>query len=835
MTTLLRRGWAALRGAPFSAALLLALWLAAVVGGAVRHGPGGRLLAVVGVGPGLVPHRWWTPLTSALYCVDLRGYVLTTLVVLAFAVPVERRLGSVRAAAGWAAVQLIAIPAGVLLLSSAPAVPGWWMSAPPGPMVTGPGPAVLGLTLAASADLTPLWRRRVRLVLVLVLVMLLYTGRPIVLLALVAGLVGLPLGPLLRRRRPRVRVSPPTRPEVRVLLGLAVAASAIGPFVATLTAQPAGPLGALRWVMLTSPPDLGDVRAACGDPDLADQCHAMLAQLYATGLGPIALSVLPAALMLLAAEGLRRGRRAAWWLAVLTNLAVATLSAIVFDVVPRLTGAPGDPVETVTVVAAVGQPLLIAALLAACRGSFPLVTSRRRRRDLWLLGVGGPAVAAAAYVCAGYLLRQQFDPAPTLTELLADLPLRFLPVGYLDAFPPTFAPRGPVATVLWGWTGTAGWLAVLTGIARTYYTDRPADAGDAAARTKRLLVEHGGDSLSYMVTWRDNRHWVSDDGRAAIAYRLVSAVALTLGGPVGDPAARLDAMRQFSRHCLDRGWTPCFYGITEEYADALRDGGWGLVQVAEETLLPLAGLSFRGRQWQDVRTALNRAGREGIEAQWYTFPQVPPALADKVRVMSDTWVVAKGLPELGFTLGGIDQLHDDEVRCLLALDGEGRLHAVTSWLPVHRQGRVVGWTLDMMRRRPDAVNGVMEFLVASAALRFQDEGAEFLSLSGAPLARRDVPPPTGLAHLLDRLGTTLEPVYGFRSLQAFKAKFQPVYRPLLLAYPDPAALPTIGNAVTRAYLPGLTPSQALRLLRRVMHRSRHHAPALPSTARGDNP
>jgi lysylphosphatidylglycerol synthetase-like protein (DUF2156 family) len=833
MTTLLRRGWAALRDAPFSAALLVALWLAAVAGGAVRHGPGGRLLAVVGIGPGLSARRWWTPLTSALYCVDLRGYVITTVVVLAFAVPVERRLGTLRAVAGWVTVQLTAIPAGVLLLSLAPAVPGWWMPALPGPMVVGPGPAVLGLTLAASADLTPLWRRRLRLVLVLVLVMLLYTGRPVVLLALMAGLVGLPVGRLLRRR-PRVRVSPPTRPEVRVLLALAVAASAIGPFVATLTAQPAGPLGALRWVMLTSPPDLGDVRAACGDPDLVDQCHALLAQLYATGLGPVALSVLPAALMLLAAEGLRRGRRAAWWLAVVANLAVAVLSTVVFDVVPRLAGAPRDPVETVTVVAAVVQPLLIAALLVACRGSFPLVTSRRRRRDLWLLGVGGPAVAAAAYVCLGYMLRQQFTPAPTLAELFADLPLRFLPVGYLDAVPPTFVPHGRGATLLWGWTGTAGWLAVLTGIARTYWADRPAVAGDDAARTRRLLVEHGGDSLSHMVTWRDNGHWVADDGRAAIAYRLVSSVALTLGGPVGDPAARADAMRQFSRHCLDRGWTPCFYGITEECADALRDGGWGLVQVAEETLLPLAGLRFQGRQWQDVRTALNRAGREGIEAQWYAFRQAPAALADQVRAVSDTWVVAKGLPELGFTLGGIEQLYDDEVRCLLAVDGDGRLHAVTSWLPVHRQGRVVGWTLDMMRRRPDAVNGVMEFLVASAALRFQEESAEFLSLSGAPLARRDVPPPTGLAHLLDRLGTTLEPVYGFRSLQAFKAKFQPVYRPLLLAYPDLAALPTIGNAVTRAYLPGLTPVQGLRLLRQVLRRPRSRVPALPSSARGDD-
>jgi lysylphosphatidylglycerol synthetase-like protein (DUF2156 family) len=58
-------------------------------------------------------------------------------------------------------------------------------------------------------------------------------------------------------------------------------------------------------------------------------------------------------------------------------------------------------------------------------------------------------------------------------------------------------------------------------------------------------------------------------------------------------------------------------------------------------------------------------------------------------------------------------------------------------------------------------------------------------------------------------------VYGFGSLLAFKAKFQPEYRPLHLCYPDPAALPAIGLAVARAYLPDLTAPQSARLLTRL--------------------
>jgi phosphatidylglycerol lysyltransferase len=121
-----------------------------------------------------------------------------------------------------------------------------------------------------------------------------------------------------------------------------------------------------------------------------------------------------------------------------------------------------------------------------------------------------------------------------------------------------------------------------------------------------------------------------------------------------------------------------------------------------------------------------------------------------------------------------------------------------------------------MRRRESGFRGVMEFLIASAVLRFQEEDAQFLSLSGAPLARLDRgEQPAALQRLLDVIGHALEPVYGFRSLLAFKAKFQPEYRPLYLCYPDPAALPAIGLAIARAYLPEVTARQSARLLSRL--------------------
>jgi lysylphosphatidylglycerol synthetase-like protein (DUF2156 family) len=230
-------------------------------------------------------------------------------------------------------------------------------------------------------------------------------------------------------------------------------------------------------------------------------------------------------------------------------------------------------------------------------------------------------------------------------------------------------------------------------------------------------------------------------------------------------------------------------------------------------VLPLQGLRFTGKAWQDVRTTMNHAVRLGITAEECRYRTAPRSITDQIRVISEAWVAEKGLPELGFTLGGIDELADDDVRLLIAVDPDRTVHGVTSWLPVHRDGKIVGWTLDFMRRRADGFRGSMEFLIASAALRGQAEGDEFLSLSGAPLARADQDEAAGVQRALDLAARLLEPVYGFRSLLAFKAKFRPVHQPLYLAYADSAALPSIGNAVARAYLPDMTPRQFTRLAR----------------------
>jgi Phosphatidylglycerol lysyltransferase, C-terminal len=125
------------------------------------------------------------------------------------------------------------------------------------------------------------------------------------------------------------------------------------------------------------------------------------------------------------------------------------------------------------------------------------------------------------------LLARQFTPRPRFLDALADLPTRFLPPGYLGEVETTFTPLRPAATVLYEWTGVVFWAVALA--ATTWVLHRTSvPAGDAAA-ARALLIRTGGSSLAWSATWSGNSYWFDARGRAAVAYRVLSGVALTTG------------------------------------------------------------------------------------------------------------------------------------------------------------------------------------------------------------------------------------------------------------------------------------------------------------------
>ena len=768
--------WRQIRRGPATACYLAVVWVVGLATGSIAHGPPRWLSGRVGAGlPSLGHGYWWTPLSAGEWASGLGGYLVMTVLGALLLAPAERRLGVVRTFATLLASQAIGLLLAAGLIELGGLIHEPWLRSMSDETAVGALPGLLGVGYALSCTLTLLWRRRLRLLITAaVTIGVMYLGH----LEQVAQACGAAVGfasatlpcdlawPRAGQRR--------SKHEVRVLVALLVAAPAVGGVLAALVANADGPMS------LSFP--------------------------FAA----------PALLLLLSAYGLHRGRRLAWWLAIVSNVTLlAAAIRIAYGTGSRLGGQVTSMQAggRATALSREGMvlPLVTLTVLLVTRRRFDQVADRQAAGKLAAIVAAAFGASLGAFLLLGYLLQDQAGARPGVGGVLQELSASFLP-GRL--FGSRVIPHDLAGRLLFWWVFLLFWTVVL-GALTAFFLRTCAYHDAAEADQARAILTSGGSTLSYMSTWPGNRYWISSDGRAAIAYRAIGAVAVTVGDPFGEQAGLDSVIAEFARFCEDRGLHPCLYSATGQSRAAAHRLGWTSVQIAEDTLLPLESLEFAGKKWQGVRAAMNKAAKEGITAQWWSFRDMPPDIADQIRQISGSWVADKGLPEMGFMLGGLAELDDPDIRCLVAVGADRMVHGITSWMPVYAGGRPVGWTIDFMRRSPEpgTCRGVMEFLIATAAMAFREEGARFVSLSAAPLARLDrSEQPRAVQGLLDLVGTAIEPVYGFRSLLRFKAKFQPVYEPLYLIYPDPAALGPIAIAIGRAYLPHLTSRQALRLV-----------------------
>lgn len=820
-----------LRPAPVSVALAVVVVLVGTLGRAV----GGEAFAALAV-HAAEPARWAAWLTSTVWTPSLPSSLVDGLLVVAVGAPVERFLGRTR----FLTVGLAASVLGVGVLHAVHPLIALldrpWAEHLAGAPAGGPLGVVVGALAAASIRMDALARRRIHTVLFVWLSALVaFGGGADDIAQWGAALAGVGLGLLAWRGSAPERSLVGTRHDARTILALVVVAVTAGTLLSAWSPLPVGPLAAARFAVDSPLADPVTVTTTCLEPDRLVECAGVTYAARTHGPSAAALAALPLVLQLVMAGGLRLGRRAAALGTIVLQCGMVILAAAHLavmrwmfeqtgtDTAPLL-GLADDGTPSARLIVPLVVPLLLAIQVALHLRSFGVKTRPGTFRRFW--GWVGIAVAAGLAIVwgAGLAVADQFLPTATAPLLFADYAVRLLPTGALALVTPTLEPDSAVAVAVAEWVPVAVWVVVTVAWFRAQGSApaiRPGQREDLAALVRR----EGAGSLGWMLTWPGNDVWLSPDGRSGFAYRVGSGVALTVTDPATAPDDLRDGLVDFATACTAQSLVPALYSVHAPTADQARALGWATVQVAEEAVIDLGGVTFSGKAFQDVRTALNRATKEGITDLWTTWDGCTPGQRDQVRAICDAWLADKALPEMGFTLGGVAEL-DAETRLGLAVDAEGTVHGVTSWLRAHRGGAVVGWTLDVMRRREGGFRSTMEFLIARAVLTAQEQGFAFVSLSGSPLARSGGSAPgegpaasaTRLEGVLEVLGTLLEPVYGFRSLLAFKAKFGPRFVPLYLAVPDLLDAPTVGLAIARAYLPDLGAADAARFAQRLVNR-----------------
>lgn len=666
---------------------------------------------------------------------------------------IEYKHGALRMLAALVATHVAAVFIVALLLLALEPTNLPWVNEFIGIRDVGLSNAGFGAMGAATAGLSVLWRRRVRTLLFLYCTaFLLFSGMIWDLSHFAALLVGFVIGPWVVERKIEKISFKFHQQEVRNLVACVLVFSVITRLVSKIY------------------PGNGGLLAFHNPGD----------EFAATMLLTVGTSIVS----LIVAYGLYAGRRVAWWLAI-------------FFTVLSLVGAVWMPFNATTVFNVIIDLLLIVPLVVFFR-DFAVKPDKIIKRKIYRT-VAVAAVGLLVFnALAIFAIRSSFTPQPTLFEATSESLAQIAGVSTREFVPDTKTARVFIESIDNIWAIVV--ISSLAALAFTTYRDR--DGRSQFEDFDTLLHEKGCSDIGWMARWPGMSYWVNAGKTAGFAYRLENNMAIVLGDPVGSRQAVGAAFHSFEAMCARRGWRPVYYAVSESFRRSVSKQKLKAIVVGEDTIIDLPALEFTGKSWQSVRSAVNRATKDGIRMRTVSFAEAPIGLQDQLRSIANGWVNDKSLPEMGFTLGTLKEAEDPEVRMHVAIDELGTVHGMTSWFPVYKNGSVVGWTIDIMQRRlgDKTMQGVIEFLIAESAMTFKQEGYQFISLSAAPLSHEGKAG-NAIEALLDVVAKRMEPYYGFKSLYNFKKKFNPRHEPLYLCYRDEARLPAIAVAIGKAYMP----------------------------------
>lgn len=269
------------------------------------------------------------------------------------------------------------------------------------------------------------------------------------------------------------------------------------------------------------------------------------------------------------------------------------------------------------------------------------------------------------------------------------------------------------------------------------------------------------------------------DGWGAAAHLQRGRWAVVAGDVIAPSGLAETALDQYLHQLRRLRLRPAFVALADP--EPLRARGFAVSQIADEALIDLSDFSLDGRPRAGIRHAVASARRLGLRVRPYHADDAP-----QLARISHDWLRTKRGGEMGFTLSRhedvADQLADGATDLWSVAGPDGTVWAWCTWRH-YRNGdaRVI----DVMRRRPDAPNPAMDFLLASALEHYRDSGVVLASLASVPRAH----------------GELGERVYPTRSLRAYKQKFAPRWEPRWLAIPHRWQEPFAQVAIARAYCP----------------------------------
>lgn len=332
-------------------------------------------------------------------------------------------------------------------------------------------------------------------------------------------------------------------------------------------------------------------------------------------------------------------------------------------------------------------------------------------------------------------------------------------------------------------------LALAAGVYQLVRPARPQKVApvDVDMAIVRQIVDASPAAEARLAFSGDKRFMFSSDGAAFIMYGLSGRSWIAMGEPVGPKKAWQELLWAFHEEADRHGGRSVFYEIGPDNLPFFLELGHRIVKLGERARVPLGPFELKGKRRQDLRTAINRAQKSGLSFEVVEGQALDAALPE-IEAISDAWLAAHNAREKRFSLGYFskDYLRSGPV-AVVRREGNGIVAFCNLWLGAEGEE----CSIDLMRFVRDAGPGIMDYLMTECLLWAKARGYRWFDLGMAPLSGL---PDHKLAPLWTRLGRLMvrhgAHFYNFNGLRSFKAKFDPVWEPAYLIFPD-GSLPLV--------------------------------------------
>ncbi len=312
------------------------------------------------------------------------------------------------------------------------------------------------------------------------------------------------------------------------------------------------------------------------------------------------------------------------------------------------------------------------------------------------------------------------------------------------------------------------------------------------ARAAEITEKHGRSSLDPFKLAGDKVYFFSPSGQTYLAYGMAGNFAVVLADPVGPEPEIPGIIREFKVLCEDNDWRLAFHQVLPDFLPQYKAEGFRKLKIGEDAIVDLGAFSLEGHRMKHIRHYLNSFDRAGIRLTYYD-PPLGDEIMTGIREVSDDWLKIPGRRERCFTMGTFAEEEIRRTPVFAAAGPDGRILAFMNVIRSYAPGET---TIDLMRHRRDAPDGIMDGLFVRLFELQRERGFTRFSLGMAPMSGFREGEEAGaeeraVQFFLQRLSF----LFSYSGLYQYKAKFATHWEPRYTVYRNVIELPRLAIAL----------------------------------------